>query len=69
MRHVTLARITQIMNLLNLAPDIQEVLLYLPPVERGKDPTTERDLRPIAAMPDWSKQRVTGLALRRLGNS
>src|ERR1700731_243665 len=29
--HVTRARITQIMNLLNLAPDIQESILWLPP--------------------------------------
>lgn len=28
--YVTRARITQIMNLLNLAPDIQEALLFLP---------------------------------------
>src|SRR5215510_8373808 len=28
--HVTRARITQIMNLLHLAPDIQEHLLFLP---------------------------------------
>src|SRR3712207_3152134 len=28
--HVTRARVTQIMNLLNLAPDIQEAILFLP---------------------------------------
>ncbi|MDM8004641.1 MAG: hypothetical protein QUV05_00600, partial [Phycisphaerae bacterium] len=28
--YVTRARITQIMNLLNLAPDIQEAILFLP---------------------------------------
>jgi hypothetical protein len=55
--HVTRARITQILNLLNLAPDIQEAILFLPPVERGRDPMTERQLRPIAAEPDWRKQR------------
>ena len=33
--HVSRARVTQIMNLLNLAPDIQEELLFLPPVEQG----------------------------------
>jgi hypothetical protein len=55
--HVTRARLTQIMNLLNLAPDIQEALLFLPRVERGKDPLTERQLRPIAAEPDWQTQR------------
>ena len=55
--HVTRARLTQIMNLLCLAPDIQEALLLLPPVESGRDPSTERELRPIAAEPDWKKQR------------
>src|SRR5262245_42532270 len=35
---VTRARVTQIMNLLHLAPDIMEQLLFLPTVERGRDP-------------------------------
>ena len=55
--HVTRARVTQIMNLLYLAPDIQEAILHLPRVTWGKDPITERDLRPIAAEPDWRRQR------------
>ncbi|HBN74522.1 MAG TPA: hypothetical protein DD473_01620 [Planctomycetaceae bacterium] len=37
---------TQIMNLLNLAPDIQEIL-FLPWVEQGGDPVTERELRVV----------------------
>lgn len=55
--HVTRARISQITNLLNLAPDIQEALLFLPPVLAGDDPITERDIRPIACEPDWAKQQ------------
>jgi hypothetical protein len=55
--HVSRARVTQIMNLLNLAPDIQEAILFLLRVERGKDPVTERDLRVIVAVFDWRKQR------------
>lgn len=55
--HVSRARLTQIMNLLNLAPDIQEEVLHLPAVERGPDPISERDLRPIAAVADWGRQR------------
>jgi hypothetical protein len=55
--HVTRARVTQIMNLLHLAPDIQEAILSLPRTESGRDPITERDLRPIAAIVDWRKQR------------
>jgi len=57
--HVTRARVTQIMNLLNLAPDIQEELLFLPPVEAGRDVIKEWQMRPIAATPDWRKQRRT----------
>jgi hypothetical protein len=55
--HVTRARLTQIMNLLCLAPDIQEALLFLSATERGRDAITERELRPIAAVADWRKQR------------
>ena len=55
--HVTRARITQIMNLLMLAPDIQEAILFLPPVERGRDPIHLRQLQGIALVPHWRKQR------------
>jgi hypothetical protein len=55
--YVTRARITQIMNLLQLAPDIQEAVLFLPRIERGNEPIQERQLRPTAAVPDWRKQR------------
>ena len=66
---VTRARMTQIMSLLNLAPDIQEQLLFLPRTVRGRDPVTERDLRPIAAEFDWDRQREmwAELARERLG--
>lgn len=57
--HVTRARLTQIMNLLSLAPDIQEAILFLPASERGREPITERDLRPISAIADWRVQRKT----------
>jgi len=60
---VTRARVTQIMNLLHLAPDIQEAILALPRVEAGRDPITERELRPIAAIPDWRKQRAAWRAV------
>ena len=55
--HVSRARLTQIMNLLNLAPGIQEEILFLPPTARGRDSVTERELRPITANTGWSKQR------------
>jgi len=49
--------VMQIMNLLNLAPDIQEELLFLPRTLKGRDPIRERHLRPVAAVLDWGKQR------------
>ena len=55
--HVTRARICQIVNLLQLAPDIQEALLFLPPTRRGRDALILADLQPIAAAIDWRKQR------------
>ena len=54
---VTRARVSQILNLLYLAPDIQEALLFLPPTPRGRDPIILADLMPIAATLDWRKQR------------
>ena len=56
--HVTQPRMTQIMNLLHLAPNIQEELLNLPPIDAGEDPLTERDLRPIVSLRSWQAQRV-----------
>jgi len=63
--HVTRARVTQIMNLLNLAPDIQETILFLPRTQSGRDPISERQVRRIAAVSDWSKQRRLWQGLRR----
>jgi hypothetical protein len=57
--HVTRARVSQIMDLSLLAPNIQEAILFLPATERGRESITERDLRPIAALADWNKQRRT----------
>lgn len=55
--YVTRARVTQIMNLLNLAPEIQEYLLSLDgSTERGCA-ITERDLRTITSLPSWADQR------------
>lgn len=55
--YVTRARMTQIMDLLTLAPQIQEELLFLPKVFVGRDPIVERDLRKIARVPLWRQQR------------
>ena len=55
--HVTRARLSQIASLLCLAPDLQEDILFLPRTLRGRDPIQLRHLLPIAAIPDWRKQR------------
>ena len=62
--HVTRARVSQLMSLLYLAPDLQEAILFLPRAERGRDPIIFRDLLPIAAEPDWKRQRRLWQALR-----
>jgi hypothetical protein len=43
--YVTPARLSQIMGLVSLAPDIQEAILMLPKVHEGRDTVTECDLR------------------------
>jgi hypothetical protein len=52
-----LAPISQIVALVNLAPDIIDALLFLPLVERGRDPVVLRDVLPVAMAVDWAKQR------------
>ena len=54
---VTQPRMTQIMNLLHLAPGIQEEILFLPVVPAGRDPIHEKMLRPVVAEVDWQRQR------------
>jgi hypothetical protein len=48
--YVTRARITQIMNLLHLAPKVQEEILFL------KCAPPERSLRPLTVQPLWDQQ-------------
>ena len=55
--HVSRARVSQILSLCLLAPDIQETLLFLPTNTNGGTSLSERHLRPIAAEPDWNRQR------------
>ncbi len=54
--YVTRARITQIMNLLNLAPDIQEEILGLD-ASVEKAVLAERQLRSISKIVPWAIQR------------
>jgi hypothetical protein len=54
---VTPARISQIMALLTLAPDLQEQILFLPRTVRGRDPIQMYDLLPLTTVLDWRVQR------------
>lgn len=51
--HVTRARLTQIMNLLLLAPKIQEEILQIPTASRE---FRESQLRPVVRHADWEDQ-------------
>jgi hypothetical protein len=62
--HVSSARISQILNLLHLAPDLQEALLFLSRKGRGRDPIHLARLQPIAAQFDWARQRRLWRELR-----
>lgn len=54
--HVTRARVTQIMDLNLLAPDIQEAILDLPRTVEGRDCTCLRDVLKITPH-EWRAQR------------
>ena len=60
---VTGARMTQVMALLGLAPDLQEEILFLPRTVKGRDRVQLRHLLPIAAFSDWRQQRVLWKAI------
>src|SRR5438270_9495248 len=64
--HVTRARVSQILSLVHLAPDIQEAILFLPRTQRGRDPVILSDVIPIAMELDWKRQRRSW---RRLGGT
>jgi hypothetical protein len=61
--YVSRARVTQIMNLLQLAPDIQEVIFFLPLVVSGRDPIILGHLHLICVTLDWRQQRELWNAL------
>ncbi len=61
--HVTRARVTQIMNLRLLAPNIQEELITQGRVINGRDSLSLRQLQTIALDNDWKSQRQKWRAL------
>ena len=63
--HVSRARVCQILSLLQLAPDLQEQLLFLPRPAHGREPFPFRQVLAIAAVLDWDEQRRRWRKLRR----
>src|SRR5260370_29133968 len=54
---VSRSHITHILNLLYLAPDLQERLLFLEPSPTGPDRIYEADLRRVSQLYEWQEQR------------
>ena len=61
--NVSQPRISQILSLVLLAPDLQEKLLFLPRLTEGKPEITEKQLRPVVQLEDWQEQRKLWQAL------
>lgn len=55
---VSRERISQVMVLAWLAPDIQEAILRLPQTPGGRYPVSEGTLRKLARRPLWEDQRM-----------
>jgi hypothetical protein len=57
-------RISQIVRLNYLSPDIQVELLYLPPMTTTRFPISETALRKVANLLSWTEQRREWKALK-----
>lgn len=66
---ITRARVSQIVNLLLLAPDLQEQLLFQLRPAQGREVIGESLIRDIALEPDWAVQRrMLATVLGRAGS-
>jgi hypothetical protein len=63
--HVRRARVSQLLSLVRLAPDIQEAILFLPLTRHGRDPIALRHVLPITLVPSWKRQRRLWQKLQR----
>ena len=54
--HVSRPRVCQLLMLSNLAPAIQDAVLFLPKTVMGRDRIPENRLRSIASLLDWEEQ-------------
>lgn len=62
---LTRARVTQLLDLLLLAPDLQQTVLSLR-TDSGREPIQERTMRAVAARALWTDQRTAWQAVCRL---
>ena len=62
-------RLTQIMNLRNLAPDIQEQILFLTWREADQCRIYERSIRRLSSVLHWEEQRAQWLVLTSVSTS
>ena len=58
----TRARVTQLLDLLLLAPDLQLKVLSMEAID-GVEPASERPIRKVAHEPIWGKQRECFMAI------
>ena len=63
--HVSRARMSQILGLLHLAPDLQEQLLFLESPARGRAAPVLRQVLTVAAALSWDEQRRRWRQLQR----
>ncbi|KYG06929.1 hypothetical protein BE21_32050 [Sorangium cellulosum] len=61
---LTRARVTQLLDVLVLAPDLQDAVLALGAVD-GAKPTAEQTLRAVAHAGTWAEQRALWEQVRR----
>ena len=62
---LTRERMSQIMELVWLAPDIQQEIIEFPPNTKPHFPISEVAVRRIAAILDWNEQRETWCKLKQ----
>jgi hypothetical protein len=63
--HVSRTRMSQIVALLHLAPDLQEQVLFLQRPSRGRTVPVLRQVLHVAAALDWDEQRRRWRRLQR----
>ncbi|ACY13254.1 hypothetical protein [Haliangium ochraceum] len=64
---MTIGRITQLLSLLWLAPEIQEDVLFLKAID-GREPVSGQALEKIARIADWGEQRRGWRGVRQGGS-